>query len=460
MVGSFVFGTWFLYMGITERIQLQFGTKQRKEVNMSGSTTRVNPSTPRRIKRRKCNHPPSPPATPELVSSNNNTAPHPEHVNSTSTPQPEEANSNSGPHPNQVNSNSTAHPEEVNSNTGPHPEQVNSNSGSEVVDPEIKAELTRTERAKERKQLYGKYGDRKLLHRHDKMGIARLGGNLQSTYIFPRLDHPNLNDPDYPTPKSILNGMSDVKDDGYRRNLHGYGAYNQTWQPNGPMYAGQPTAAVDGVDDFFMKTGEPFAMFLKRSRTKLTSKTEGNLLGWEYVGNYRVMKDDDDGEIPEFWESAANFSEASKAMISKKVLQSAQSQDGYGRQRLDAWRKLLMEELEKDLSPAAPQYMVEGREHTPDEIREPRPSLAARARALRFVPSMSDEKLSWLLVHLDEYHSQVMLQFVEYDERVYEYCVGGPTSKNKDGKQRKGSEEPAKAQDWYDFAEMNMLFKF
>ena len=438
---------------------------------MGGS--RATPKTPRRKKRRKYNQPPSPPATPELVNSNNDSAPHPEHVNSYSSPQPEE-----------VNSNATAHPEEVNSNSGPYPEQNNSNTTSQVsnssdeqtcpdvapsssnnvvgegVDPEIKAELTRTERAEERKKLYGKYGDRMLLHRHHKMGIARLGGNLQSTYIFPRLDHPNLNDPDYPTPKSILNGMSDVKDDGYRRNLHGYGAYNQTWQPNGPMYAGQPTAAVDGVDDFFMKTGEPFAMFLKRSRTKLTSKTEGNLLGWEYVGNYRVMKDDDDGEIPEFWESAANFSEASKAMISKKVLQSAQSQDGYGRQRLDAWRKLLMEELEKDLSPAAPQYMVEGREHTPDEIREPRPSLAARARALRFVPSMSDEKLSWLLVHLDEYHSQVMLQFVEYDERVYEYCVGGPTSKNKDGKQRKGSEEPAKAQDWYDFAEMNMLFKF
>ena len=89
-------------------------------------------------------------------------------------------------------------------------------------------------------------------------------------------------------------------------------------------------------------------------------------------------------------------------------------------------------------------------------------SLAARCLALGFTPDMGGNDLCKLLVELDEYHEQTLIEFECYDERVYQYCIGGKTNSTKDGKLISGGAigGPAKAQDWYDFATVNMLFKY
>ena len=99
--------------------------------------------------------------------------------------------------------------------------------------------------------------------------------------------------------------------------------------------------------------------------------------------------------------------------------------------------------------------MKEKREPTEDEIRAKRPSIAARAQALNFSPTMSDKALVDLLVNLDEYYILIAIQFVEYDERIYEYCKGRKTNKDRLGRSNK--KQPAKAGNWYDFAEQHMM---
>jgi hypothetical protein len=241
-----------------------------------------------------------------------------------------------------------------------------------------------------------------------------------------------------------------------------YACYNSLWQPNGPQYAGQPTAAVSGVPQYFKESGHPFPVFMKRSLTRRDSNSEGPTLGWEYVGNYKVTKTLDAMEEHDaFWESARNFSKASKREIARKHYEST----GYGRDQLVRWRSRLTEELERDPSPAAaPQDFMERRCSTKNEVKEKPPSMAARARALGFHPNMDNLKLSELLVELDEFHGQILIAFVEYDERIYEYCKGIKTKgiksfkrKNGQGKPVRVGEEPAKAQDWYNFAETYRL---
>jgi hypothetical protein len=128
--------------------------------------------------------------------------------------------------------------------------------------------------------------------------------------------------------------------------------------------------------------------------------------------------------------------------------------DAYGREQLGKWRQTLTNELLIDLTPAGPHHMIERRQPTEDERKDKRTPLAARARALEFKPEMSDEALSKLMVELDEYHKRISINFVEYDERIYEYCKEGKTNKTRAGKQiRLGDNEgeSAKAIDWYNF---------
>jgi hypothetical protein len=90
--------------------------------------------------------------------------------------------------------------------------------------------------------------------------------------------------------------------------------------------------------------------------------------------------------------------------------------------------------------------------------RNPR-SLSHRAQALGFRIGLDDEGLMNLLVQLDEFHRQEIIEFVEYDERIYEWCVGkGPTSKNSRGEIfAKHGGDVATAGDWYNFASQNMM---
>lgn len=178
------------------------------------------------------------------------------------------------------------------------------------------------------------------------------------------------------------------------------------------------------------------------------------MLGWEYVGNYKSVADPND-ECATFFESACDIAVVSKKEISTKLFKSSKSKNGWGRAHLDTWRTRLSDALLADDAETAPEYLVQGRPPTKEERKEKVPSLAARARALQFDPdpqNMNDEALSKILVELNEYYVQRTIEFVNYDERIYQYCLSGKTNRNADGQLlgTKGG-TPAKAVDYYNF---------
>ena len=53
---------------------------------------------------------------------------------------------------------------------------------------------------------------------------------------------------------------------------------------------------------------------------------------------------------------------------------------------------------------------------------------------------------------------KTVAEFVEYDERIYDWCLGGKTTHDANGESvEKTGKEPAKAGDWYNWAEQKML---
>jgi hypothetical protein len=108
----------------------------------------------------------------------------------------------------------------------------------------------------------------------------------------------------------------------------------------------------------------------------------------------------------------------------------------------------LEEALENNKSSPAPSYMVEKREPTADEKSAPVAPLAARARALGMQDGehITDHDLINLIVQLDEYHTQYAIEFVEYDERIYNFCCN----------QTEGVYKTT-AREWYEFALAQML---
>lgn len=178
---------------------------------------------------------------------------------------------------------------------------------------------------------------------------------------------------------------------------------------------------------------------MKRTLTTLHGDGEVKLIGWEYVGNYVYVPLDPDDDEAEFYESANIFTKASKLEIARKTFQSCKCEQGWARPIVDNLRDRLVEAITQE---------------------EPRTtwSLGTRCLKLGFEPEMNAEKLCDLLVELDEYHYQDLIKFAYYDERTYNYCSGGKTKSTKDGDTiGNGGGEPAKAQDWYDFATVNML---
>lgn len=197
------------------------------------------------------------------------------------------------------------------------------------------------------------------------------------------------------------------------------------------------------VPDYFKRTGDPFPVFMKRTLTNLHREAEGKLIGWEYVGNYEYVPLDPDDEEAIFYESANNFSKASKREIARKM-NISYNNDGYGWDYVEEWRDRLVAAIDQEKKPYPPH------------------SLAAKCLGLGFEPNMSGAKLCDMLMELDEFHEQDLIKFVYYDDRVYRYCSGGKTKSTKDGVIISNSApgEPAKAQDWYNFATVNMLFKY
>ena len=308
---------------------------------------------------------------------------------------------------------------------------------SSASSPEVKREMAEQKRMAAYRDAREIYGDRAFLHRFN--GIGRLGGSHQNTFVQPckgnqKVWNGNKLRPEYPLHKMALKNNNDDEDDVYDMDAFCYLGFNGLWQVNGPNFATQPTAAVNYVPSFMKKKDFAIPIFMKRSLTRKSDKRERKILGWEYVGNYRCISDED----LVVWDSADNFPEACKREIVSKTLRSAdsQSEETHGRQRLDFWR----EELKK--------WVEEG-----DNDKDTKQALD-----LGFKSDMSDEDLMNLIVELDRFYGQEIIEFVEYDERIYEYCSKGLTSKNSKGEiLAKYGGDIAKASDWYDFADEHML---
>ena len=283
------------------------------------------------------------------------------------------------------------------------------------------------------------YGERYLIGRHDANGMRKLGGSPQSTWAKPKADHPRFQHV----------GDIDVL------------CFNDLWQGDkAPQWAGQERACVDYLDEALKKRKE-FALFMRRSLTSFAAnvKSGGKLLGWEYCGNYVYNGHEEMEEFGPSWDRATRFSLASKAKHAAALYDSSKSPIGYGRYQLDYWRERLSDELKRDPSPAGPQWLVEGRGPTDEETKAKPSSVAARGRALNFRENMSDQTLASLVVELDEVYLNYPIRFVQYDENIYNYIVGGRTSRDAFGHKVgiAGSGQPATAQAWYNFLDQ-MLY--
>ena len=259
------------------------------------------------------------------------------------------------------------------------------------------------------------YGNRVLLARQAKNGMLKLGGGNCGMDMYPSLKNVNH-------PRFLEIGFTVAI------------AYCDSWQPDGPKYAGQKYAHVG----YLPIVHEPFSVFMKRSmKTKL--------LGWEYCGEYEA--EDPENEI-ETWARAHTLETHDRRVVAQSLLTTKG-----GRHALQRWRVKLTDELKKDASPAsmAPEWLRERRRPTAAETeREGRiVPRAARARALGFEENLSDEKLASLLLWLDEFRTSKPIRFVRYDEKVYNYVKDGETTKNAMGKKRGDGENCAKASDWY-----------
>lgn len=218
-------------------------------------------------------------------------------------------------------------------------------------------------------------------------------------------------------------------------------AYNDSWQPDGPKYAGQKYAAVAALP---VDPKVPFSVFMKRTinKTRVT-------LGWEYCGEYQAT--DPYGEV-EATSSAVFVKNHDKTVMIGTTLASTS-----GKEWMKYTRDKLARLLERDQSPAsmAPSWMNEQRAPTRKELDEDaekgQAPLAARARALGFQKDVSDTKLVDIMFNLDETYKCLPIKFVRYDEKVYDYVKDGPTNRNKFGNIMKRGEKCATASDWYGF---------
>ncbi|KAL3934672.1 MAG: hypothetical protein SGARI_003288, partial [Bacillariaceae sp.] len=286
------------------------------------------------------------------------------------------------------------------------------------------------------------YAGRYLLHRaNGTSGVGRLGGSIMRTGPCPTKKHKHIFDAngifrmDYPIPKHINTATTNVTN--VSSGDFSYLTFDSLWQPNGPHYAGQPIAAVDHYPKALRERNIPCPIFMKCALT--VSKT----LGWEYVGNYKLvhMEEENNDGLTDGQEHEAlrGTTFASAKDIPQKCkdkmytdTKKATGPDGYGRERIDFWKARL--------TGLTSEYNAAGADDN---------SLPARALKLGFRTNMDDETMLKLLLELDEYHRLFVIEFVEYDERVYNYCLARGAGKTNKTRHFKNGSPAAKASDWY-----------
>jgi len=241
------------------------------------------------------------------------------------------------------------------------------------------------------REEHRKFGDRVLLARQASNGMMKLGGGNTTMHMHPV-------SPDHPRFAEI----------GDRECI----AYNDLWNFDAPKYAGQKTASV-GCLGCLPRSGDPdevFSVFVKRT-------VNGSVMGWEYCGEY---KSNEDSLV--VGQRANRAPPASKRFILKDILGSLEKPDGCWHSRIERRRSKIVEDEE----------------------------LLEEAVALGFQPDIPAKDLAKILVNLDWFYEFRVIEFVEYDEAIYNYVKEGMTTKDKNNKARKVSGLPcAKASDWY-----------
>ena len=296
------------------------------------------------------------------------------------------------------------------------------------------------------------YGNRVLLARQAKNGMMKLGGGNQSMILVPADNKKNENHSRW----SAIGNHKAV-------------AYSSVWNPKGPQFAGQPRAAVTSV----FWSDEPFSVFMMRA---LPGKPT---LGWEYCGDYKGCLEDDD--ILGITGSVQNKGEVTKKCLLSDILQSLSGPGGDWHEPIKCWRELILNEIEQEgIEDAKAKSRIEylrrnldGQEtkslrkelqklerilQKKEEILEEwradrksgrRPSLAVRSQELGFSHDMPDKDLARLILEFDEFYKEKLIEFVGYNEEIYNYVKDGETTKNAKNKTRESCEPCAKASDWY-----------
>mmetsp|Transcript_47128 Transcript_47128/g.98811 ORF Transcript_47128/g.98811 Transcript_47128/m.98811 type:complete len:655 (+) Transcript_47128:94-2058(+) len=322
---------------------------------------------------------------------------------------------------------------------------------SDVGDPEcekpasIKEEPTFDELRKRVANKSRKYGDRVLLARQSKIGMMKLGGGNQSSYLFPKDQKQRL---------ARMGGRYAM-------------AYNCQWNFGAPKYAGQPSGHVtlypgpddDYVDDEYDPEKCPFSVFVMRTVKQTT-------LGWEYCGEYVLL------DVLKGTTRAHNVSQDDKKFIFNDIKKSLERENGLWHDHIEYLREKIMEKCERDPSKPGPTRLIrlgfirnepepedEGKEREERLERESREKAtdAAKARALGLnKKNLSHIEFARRIIHYDDFYGSYSIKFVKYDEEMYDFVKNGMTTKNKRNKKRAENEPCAKAIDWYNIMDQQI----
>jgi len=202
----------------------------------------------------------------------------------------------------------------------------------------------------------------------------------------------------------------------------------------------------------------PFSVFAMRRHKSST-------LGWEYCGDY-VLFDDLKGT-----DRAQCVTSICKQSIVNDIKRSLSCKDGHWHDGIASWRERIGIKCLNDQSSPGPTRLIrlardepepndtgQEREDRIEKESKEKASSAAKARALGLNnTNLSDNEFAERLVHFDDFYSSYTIKFVCYDESVYNFVKRGETTKDKNNNSRKGGKPCAKAIDWYNIMDQQVV---
>ena len=198
-------------------------------------------------------------------------------------------------------------------------------------------------------------------------------------------------------------------------------ALNDSWNPDGPKWAGQLKAAIShSPPENAMPHENPFSIFMKR--TFVRNQGQPKLLGWEYCGEYILTGNNDISMY------STPSCEIDRNYIAANIKHSLRTPNGWWHDHIDWYR----EHIERIL------------EYSPES------SDAIKLRELGLDnQNLTKDEIADRLVNWEGFHQSNPVQFVSYDEDMYSFVQPGETTRNSSGIKKREGEPCAKASDWY-----------